>query len=151
MEPKATASSGGQPDEDTRSAASLSLSESLAQGKEVLGAAAAGAMESAATGLHSLQDNVSALKATATHFVSETGADAARSAADLASNVKVRVSDVAGDLAERGADAASRATAKAKSLGDHLEGVVRSNPLGAILGAVVIGALLGMRGRGRRR
>lgn len=150
MEPNATAS-GGQPDEDTRNAASRSLSQSLAQGKEVLGAAATGAMSSAASGLHSLQDNVSALKDTATHLVAETGAGAARSAADMASSVKVRVSGIAGDLAERGADAASRTAAKAKSLGDHVESTVRGNPLGAILGAVVIGALLGMRGRGRRR
>jgi ElaB/YqjD/DUF883 family membrane-anchored ribosome-binding protein len=147
MEPNATASVD-QPDEDTRNAASRSLS--LAQGKEVLGAAATGAMNSAATGLHALQDNVGALKDTATHLVAETGADAARSVADMASSVKVRISEVAGDLAERGADAASRSAAKAKSLSDNLESAVRGNPLGAILGAVVIGALLGMRGRGRR-
>jgi ElaB/YqjD/DUF883 family membrane-anchored ribosome-binding protein len=149
MEPNATASVD-QPDEDTRNAASRSLSQSLAQGKEVLGAAATGAMNSAATGLHALQDNVGALKDTATHLVAETGADAARSVADMASSVKVRISEVAGDLAERGADAASRSAAKAKSLSDNLESAVRGNPLGAILGAVVIGALLGMRGRGRR-
>ena len=120
MEPRAPRD--GQSNGGARSAESSSLSEVIAQGRELAGAATAGAMGTAATGLRSLQDNVGALANTATQFASETGADVA-----------------------------SRTAVKAKSWGDQLESLARGNPLGALLGAVLIGALLGMRGRGRRR
>jgi ElaB/YqjD/DUF883 family membrane-anchored ribosome-binding protein len=149
MERKTTTSSDAPPNEDPAVAPTASPKETSGHGKEFR-AAAAGAMDLGASHLHALQDNFSALKDSASNFAAQTGADVARSATDIASDVKDRVGDMADGLVEKGVGAASQAAAKAKSLGDHVESIVRGNPLGSILGAVVIGALLGMRGRGRR-
>ena len=113
---------------------SASISKSIARGKDAVGAASAA---------------VSGVKSTAAHFVSEAGGQAARLAQDLASNVAGRVGGMAGDLADRGADAAATATAQAKTLTVELEALARRNPLGAIAGAVAVGALLGMLRRRR--
>jgi ElaB/YqjD/DUF883 family membrane-anchored ribosome-binding protein len=121
----------------------------MAHGKEAVGAAASKAMDSATSGLQSLQQNLTEFRETAANHVSQAGDDAARSTTDFASKLTGQVSDVAGDLADRGANAASVATAQAKSFAGELERITRSNPLAAIAGAVLIGALIGMLGRRR--
>ena len=159
MEHKTTSPSGfraedegpgsGRWKDSPQSGASPSITESLASGKEAIGAAASGAMDLATSGLQSLQENLNDLKETAAKHVSQAGGEAARSAGDFASKVSGQVSDAAGDLAERGANAASAASAKAKSFAGELERMTRSNPLAAIAGAVLVGALIGMLGRRR--
>jgi ElaB/YqjD/DUF883 family membrane-anchored ribosome-binding protein len=139
----------GQSKGSPQNGASPSITEPMARGKEAIGAAATGAMDSATSGLQSLQENLNDLKETAANYVSQAGGEAARSAADFASNVTGQVSDVAGDLAERGVNVASAATTKAKSFAGELERMTRGNQLAAIAGAVLIGALIGMLGRRR--
>lgn len=89
----------------------------------------------------------SAATSQASDFVSHAATRATQTAGDIASNVVGGVRGVAGDLAERGADAASAASARAQSLAAQLEAAARRNPIGAILGAFAIGALIGMRRR----
>jgi ElaB/YqjD/DUF883 family membrane-anchored ribosome-binding protein len=60
-----------------------------------------------------------------------------------------QVGGVASDLTEKGAEMASAASDHAKSFASELENMVRRNPIGAIAGAVAIGALIGLLGRRR--
>ena len=140
---------GGRWKDSPQSGASPSITESMARGKEAIGAAAAGAMDSAATDLQLLRKDLNSLKETVARFVSQAGGEAAKSARDVASNVTGQAGDIAGDLMDRGTNAASVATAEAKSFAAELERMTRSNPLAAIAGAVLIGALVGLLGRRR--
>ena len=159
MEHKTTSPSGlraedegpgsGRWKDSPQSGASPSITESMARGKEAIGAAAAGAMDSAATDLQLLRKDLNSLKETVARFVSQAGGEAAKSARDVASNVTGQAGDIAGDLTDRGANAASVATAEAKSFASELERMTRSNLLAAIAGAVLIGALIGLLGRRR--
>ncbi len=159
MEHKTTSPSGlraedegpgsGRWKDSPQSGASPSITESMARGKEAIGAAAAGAMDSAATDLQLLRKDLNSLKETVARFVSQAGGEAAKSARDVASNVTGQAGDIAGDLMDRGANAASVATTEAKSFASELERMTRSNPLAAIAGAVLIGALIGLLGRRR--
>jgi ElaB/YqjD/DUF883 family membrane-anchored ribosome-binding protein len=128
--------------ESRRSGASASISESIARGKEAVGAAASQALDS---GLQS----IGTAKDTAADLASQASSAAAKSARDFASNVAGQVGDVAGDLADKSAHVVSAATAQAKSFASELEAIARRNPLSAIAGAVAIGALIGMLGRRR--
>lgn len=159
MERKTTSPSGSRAEDEgpgsgrwrdsPQGGASPSTTESLASGDEAISAAASGAAYSAISDPQSLQENFNNLKEAAANYVSQAGGEAARSAGDFASKVTGQVSDAAGDFAERGANAASAASAKAKSLAGEIEGMMRSNPLAAIAGAVLVGALIGMLGRRR--
>jgi len=155
MEHKTTSPSGlraedegpgsGRWKDNPQSGASPSITESMARGKEAIGAAAAaGAMDSAATDLQLLRKDLNSLKETVARLVSQAGGEAAKTARDVASNVTGQAGDIAGDLMDRGANAASVATAEAKSFAAELERMTRSNPLAAIAGAVLIGALIGL-------
>jgi ElaB/YqjD/DUF883 family membrane-anchored ribosome-binding protein len=122
--------------------ASVSISDSIARGGNAIEAAASAAVDSGRPSLGSVKDS-------AADFVAGAGGQAARSARSLASNVAGRVSEVAGDLADRGADAAAAATAQTKTFTAELEAIARRNPIGAIAGAVAIGALIGLLRRRR--
>jgi hypothetical protein len=80
MEHKTTSPSGlraedegpgsGRWKDSPQSGASPSITESMARGKEAIGAAAAGAMDSAATDLQLLRKDLNSLKETVARFVS---------------------------------------------------------------------------------
>jgi ElaB/YqjD/DUF883 family membrane-anchored ribosome-binding protein len=135
--PVAPASAQGRDDE-----ASVSIADSIARGGNAVKAAASAAADSGLQSLGSVKD-------AAADFVSGARGEAARSARGLASNVAGRVSEVAGDLADRGADAAAAATAQTKTFTAELEAIARRNPIGAIAGAVAVGALIGLLRRRR--
>jgi outer membrane lipoprotein SlyB len=50
---------------------------------------------------------------------------------------------------QAGANIATSATANAKTFASELEGAARKNPLGAMAGALLVGVLIGLLGRGR--
>jgi ElaB/YqjD/DUF883 family membrane-anchored ribosome-binding protein len=133
----ARASAQGRDDE-----AIVSIADSIARGGNAVKAAASAAADSGLQSLGSVKD-------AAADFVSGARGEAARSARGLASNVAGRVSEVAGDLADRGADAAAAATAQTKTFTAELEAIARRNPIGAIAGAVAVGALIGLLRRRR--
>lgn len=70
--------------------------------------------------------------------VSQAGNDALKVAKDATS-----------DISEQVSDAASAATKQVKTFASELENMGRSNPLGTIAVAVVVGVVIGMLGRGR--
>ncbi len=128
-------------------AESRGATEAVRSAGELASKVAGGAREVAVDLAHKGVDAASAATAQASDLVSHATNRAARSASDFASNVAEGVRGVAGDLADKGADAASAATARAQSLAAQLEAAARRNPLGAILGAFAIGAVIGLRRR----
>jgi ElaB/YqjD/DUF883 family membrane-anchored ribosome-binding protein len=82
--------------------------------------------------LNNLRADLNSLKDTVTDYVSKTGSDALDSA-------KKTTSDVAGKASEQ-----------AKTFASELERMGRNNPLGAIAGAVLVGVVIGLIGRGGR-
>jgi ElaB/YqjD/DUF883 family membrane-anchored ribosome-binding protein len=132
---------------DSVEAAGAAISDSIARGKDAVGAAAKDTMKSAGSDLQSLQADINGLKDTVTKFMSEAAGQAAKSAREVSSSVTNRVSDVAGDLADRGSAMASTATEQAKTFASELESMARRNPIGAIAGAVLVGILIGVLGR----
>ena len=132
---------------DGNSPGGPSVTNSLARGKEGVGAAPADAMDQAASDLKALRNDLNNLTDTVMKFVSQAGNEAAKSAREITSNVTGQVSSVASDMADRGANLASSTTQQAKSFATDLENMARRNPLGAIAGAVMVGVLIGMMGR----
>ena len=123
-----------------------SSAEALARGKEAASAAGAEAAGASASAVQSLRSEIKNIQELVARLAAQSGRDAAGVAAAAAE----RVGDVAGDLARGGANAAAAATDRAKSFAGELEGMARRNPMGVIAGAVVIGVLIGVFGRGRR-
>jgi ElaB/YqjD/DUF883 family membrane-anchored ribosome-binding protein len=132
-----------------------SVSESLNRGKDAIGAAAGEAMTAAAADLQAIRNDLNSLKDTLARFMVQAGGEAARSARDVSSSVAGQmkdvvggtVEDVAGGLADKGVEFASTAGEQAKSLAAELEAMARRNPLGALVGALAIGFLIGVWGR----
>jgi ElaB/YqjD/DUF883 family membrane-anchored ribosome-binding protein len=113
---------------------------SSSRSAEAVSAAASDAKDTAGADLTALQRDLSELKEIVAKLVSRAGDGAAKSAREIAG----QVSTAASDLADKGASVASVATDQAKTLVTDLENIARRNPLGALAGAVVIGALIGM-------
>jgi ElaB/YqjD/DUF883 family membrane-anchored ribosome-binding protein len=59
------------------------------------------------------------------------------------------VSNAANSAMVAGSEMASSATAQVKTFAGEIERMARNNPLGAVAGALIIGVLIGMMGRGR--
>jgi ElaB/YqjD/DUF883 family membrane-anchored ribosome-binding protein len=89
--------------------------------------------------LNTLRSDFNALKDTVTDYVSKTGSDALDSAKKATT-----------DVANKASDLASAASEQAKTFASELERMGRNNPLGAIAGAVLVGVVIGLIGRGGR-
>jgi ElaB/YqjD/DUF883 family membrane-anchored ribosome-binding protein len=87
-----------------------------------------------------LRRDLNSLMETVANFVSHVGSEAEKSALEVTSNVAGQASDLAG----KGVTMASAATEQAKTLASDLEHLVRRNPIGAMAGAVMVGALIGL-------
>jgi ElaB/YqjD/DUF883 family membrane-anchored ribosome-binding protein len=124
-----------------------SVTNSMARGKEAIGAAATDAMDQAAADLEALRNDLNNLTDTMTKFISQAGNEAAKSAREITSNVAGQVGSVAGDMADKSANVAAATAQQAKSFAAELESMARRNPLGSIAGAVMVGVLIGMMGR----
>jgi ElaB/YqjD/DUF883 family membrane-anchored ribosome-binding protein len=120
-----------------------SVASSVSRGKEAVSAAASDAMDTAGADLKAMQSELSDVKKTVAKLVSRASDEAAKSAREITG----QVGTAAGDLAEKGANVASVATDQAKTLVTELENIARRNPLGALAGALVVGALIGIMGR----
>jgi ElaB/YqjD/DUF883 family membrane-anchored ribosome-binding protein len=140
----------GSAKENARGAAASlgsSVSESVARGRDAVGAAANAAASSTGGDLQALQADLNRLKDTVSSFMSQAADEATRSAREVSANVAGRVGDVATDLAQRGSAMASTATDQAKTFASEVENMARRNPIGAMAGAVMVGILIGMLGR----
>jgi ElaB/YqjD/DUF883 family membrane-anchored ribosome-binding protein len=89
--------------------------------------------------LNTLRTDFNNLKDTVTDYISKTGSDAIDSAKKATT-----------DVANKASDLASAASEQAKTFASELERMGRNNPLGAIAGAVLVGVVIGLIGRGGR-
>jgi ElaB/YqjD/DUF883 family membrane-anchored ribosome-binding protein len=89
--------------------------------------------------LNNLRSDFNALKDSVTDYISKSGSDALDSAKKATS-----------DVANKASDLASAASEQAKTFASELERMGRNNPLGAIAGAVLVGVVIGLIGRGGR-
>jgi ElaB/YqjD/DUF883 family membrane-anchored ribosome-binding protein len=76
--------------------------------------------------------------------------DAANKASDIASAATDTAKRMTSDVANTASDVASAATEHAKTFASELERMGRANPLGVIAGAVLVGVVIGLLGRGGR-
>jgi ElaB/YqjD/DUF883 family membrane-anchored ribosome-binding protein len=95
------------------------------------------------TDLNALRSDFNALKDTVTDYISKASTDAMDTA-------KKATSDVASQIGNTASGMATAATDQAKTFAAELERMGRSNPLGAIAGALLVGVVIGMIGRGGR-
>jgi ElaB/YqjD/DUF883 family membrane-anchored ribosome-binding protein len=93
--------------------------------------------------LETLRADLNTLKDTVTNYVTKRSSDALDSA-------KKTTSDVADQIGSTASGIASAASEQAKTFASELERMGRNNPLGALAGALLVGVVIGMIGRGGR-
>jgi ElaB/YqjD/DUF883 family membrane-anchored ribosome-binding protein len=93
--------------------------------------------------LDTLRADFNTLKDTVTNLISKKGSEALDSAKKTTSDVTDQIGGTASGLA-------NAATDQAKTFASELERMGRNNPLGALAGALLVGVVIGMIGRGGR-
>jgi len=101
------------------------------------------------TDLDSLRTQLTDLQNTVTKFISNAGNTALKSAKEATSDVASQVGTAASNIAEKGSEMANAASQQAKTLASELEKMGRANPLGTLAGALLVGVVIGLIGRGR--
>jgi hypothetical protein len=96
-----------------------------------------------------LSRDVANLKDTLGRLVSQVGDRGVKAVQGMRQSVASQVGSAATGMAGTGSDLVSTATGHAKTLASELEDMARRNPLGTIVGALLVGAVLGMMSRGR--
>jgi ElaB/YqjD/DUF883 family membrane-anchored ribosome-binding protein len=76
--------------------------------------------------------------------------DVANKASDMASAATDTAKKMTSDVASKASDVASAASEQAKTFASELERMGRANPLGTIAGALLVGVVIGLIGRGGR-
>jgi len=92
--------------------------------------------------LNTLRADFNSLKDTVSNYITKRSGDALESA-------KRTTSDAADQLGNKASGLANAASEQAKTFASELERMGRNNPLGALAGALLVGVVIGMIGRGR--
>jgi hypothetical protein len=77
--------------------------------------------------------------------------EAAKTVRRVSQTVASQVGTVAGAVADAGSELGSSAKEHAKTVASELEAMARRNPLGTIAGALLVGVIIGMMSRRRRK
>jgi len=99
--------------------------------------------------INKLRQDIASLKDAFARFASQAGSEAAKTVRNLTQSAASQVSSAASGVADVGAELASSAKDHAKTFASELEAMARRNPLGTIVGALLIGVVIGMISRGR--
>ena len=99
--------------------------------------------------INKLRQDMASLKDTLAHFAFQAGGEAAKTVRNLTQSAASQVSSAASGVADAGSELASSAKEHAKTFASELEAMARRNPLGTIVGALLIGVVIGMISRGR--
>lgn len=99
--------------------------------------------------INQLSRDVANVKDTLGRLVSQVGDRGVKAVQGIHQSVASQVGSAASGMADTGSDLVSTATGHAKTLASELENMARRNPLGTIVGALLVGAVLGMMSRGR--
>jgi hypothetical protein len=124
-----------RPEAPSKDPKPASVGESLARGKEAIGAAASEAMTAASSDLHAIRNDLNSLKDTLAKFMAQASHEAAKSAREDSSSVTGQMKDAvgdAGDVADALADKGSqsrlhrRRTGEDPGRGDRSDGPPQS-------------------------
>ena len=99
--------------------------------------------------INKLRQDVASLKDTLAHFASQAGSEAVKTVRNLSHSAASQVGSAASGVADAGSELASSAKEHAKTLTSELEAMARRNPLGTIVGALLVGVVIGIISRGR--
>jgi ElaB/YqjD/DUF883 family membrane-anchored ribosome-binding protein len=114
-----------------------------------LSSAERGEHEGSGEEIKKLRQDVASLKDTLARLASQAGSEAAKTVRNLTQTAASQVSGAASGVVDAGSELASSAKEHAKSFASELEGMARRNPLGTIVGALLVGFIIGMMSRGR--
>ena len=81
--------------------------------------------------------------------VTSRAGEAAKTIRDIGETVAAQVGTTASGLADKGSELATSAREQVKTFASELEAMARRNPLGTIVGALLVGVLIGMMSRRR--
>jgi ElaB/YqjD/DUF883 family membrane-anchored ribosome-binding protein len=81
--------------------------------------------------------------------VTTRAGETAKAIRDVSEAVVAQVGTAATGLADKSSELATSAKAQAKTFASELEAMARRNPLGTIVGALLVGVVIGMMSRGR--
>jgi ElaB/YqjD/DUF883 family membrane-anchored ribosome-binding protein len=101
------------------------------------------------TDLSKLVEEVASLRDTLTKYISDAGSDAAKTVRDVGQSVTSQIGGAASGVMDAGASMANTASKQTKTFISEIESAARQNPLGAMAGALLVGVLIGLLGRGR--
>ena len=105
--------------------------------------------DAAENSLSDLQADMAGLKDTLARLVSQAGGETAKTMRQLSQSVASQVGSAASSAVESGSELATSAKEQAKTFAAELESMAKRNPLGALVGALVVGVVIGMMSRGR--
>jgi ElaB/YqjD/DUF883 family membrane-anchored ribosome-binding protein len=97
----------------------------------------------------SLRADVANLKDTIARLVSQAGGSTAATVRSVGQSVASQVGSAASSVADASSDLAGSAKEQAKTFAAELESMTRRNPLGTLVGALLVGVVIGMMSRGR--
>jgi ElaB/YqjD/DUF883 family membrane-anchored ribosome-binding protein len=109
------------------------VGDTLDRGRSDIADSAHAAGDSLSRDIARLHDDITAIRQTLSQF-------AAKTAQNVSSAAKSRVSDAAGDMASAAKDGA-------KTVASKFESMARTNPLGTICATLLVGVLIGMMAR----
>ena len=81
--------------------------------------------------------------------VTSRAGEAAKAIRDIGETVAAQVGTAASGLADKSSELAGSAKAQVKTFASELEAMARRNPLGTIVGALLVGVVIGIMSRGR--
>jgi ElaB/YqjD/DUF883 family membrane-anchored ribosome-binding protein len=99
--------------------------------------------------MNSLRADVANLKDTIARLVSQAGGSTAATMRSVGQSVASQVGSAASSVADASSDLAGSAKEQAKTFAAELENMTRRNPLGTLVGALLVGVVIGMMSRGR--
>jgi ElaB/YqjD/DUF883 family membrane-anchored ribosome-binding protein len=122
---------------------------SLTDSSQSIADAGSSVSSMATTDLSKLQEEVVGLRDTLTKYISGAGSEATKTARDVGQSVASQVGSTASSVMDAGTTMANTASEQAKTFASEIERAARKNPLGAMAGALLVGVLIGLLGRGR--
>ena len=99
--------------------------------------------------INKLRREFVSLKDSVARVASQAGSEATKTVRQLGQTAASQVSSAASGAADAGSELVSSAKEHAKTFASEFEGMARRNPLGTIVGALVVGIVIGMLSRGR--
>jgi ElaB/YqjD/DUF883 family membrane-anchored ribosome-binding protein len=99
--------------------------------------------------INKLRQDVVSVKDSFARLAFQAGSEAAKTVRSLSQTAVSQVGSAASGAADAGSELVSSTKEHAKTFASELEGMARRNLLGTIVGAVVVGVVIGMISRGR--